>query len=90
MYNGNYGNAAAITVNDASGNPITGLISAATIAFTFAYDSDSAGGTVSTDKAVTLVGVRPGSGKFAVATGTLSKSGAISLALVAEQDRAYQ
>jgi hypothetical protein len=84
-----YGEAGAITVLDSSDNPITGTISSASIAFTFDYDSDTAGGTAGTDKAVTLIGVRPGSGKFAVATGTLSRSKSISLSLVAEQDRVY-
>jgi hypothetical protein len=84
-----YGESGAITVLDASDNPITGTISSGSIAFTFDYDSDTAGGTAGTDKAVTLIGVRPGSGKFAVATGTLTRSKSISLSLVAEQDRVY-
>jgi hypothetical protein len=84
-----YGEAGAITVLDASDNPITGTISAASISFTFDYDGDSAGGTAGTDKAVTLVAVRPGYGKYTVATGTLSRSKGISISAVAEQDRAY-
>lgn len=84
-----YGEAGAITVNDATGTPITGSISSSSIAFTFDYDNDIAGGTAGTDKAVTLIGVRPGSGKFAAATGTLSRSKGISLSLVAESDRVY-
>lgn len=84
-----YGEAGAITVEDASGNPITGTISSGSIAFTFDYDGDTLGGTAGTDKAVTLIGVRPGYGKFAVATGLLTRSKAISLSLVAEQDRVY-
>lgn len=84
-----YGEAGAITVNDAGGTPITGTISASTIAFDFDYDNDTAGGTAATDKPVTLVGIRPGSGKFAVATGILTRSKSISLSLVAEADRAY-
>lgn len=84
-----YGEAGAITVNNASAVPITGMISAASIAFNFDYDGDTAGGTAGTDKAVTLIGIRPGFGKFAMATGTLSRSKSISLSLVAEQDRVY-
>lgn len=83
-----YGEAGAITVNDASGTPITGTISASSVAFDFDYDNDTAGGPVGA-KPVTLVGVRPGFGKFAVATGTLTRTKTISIALVAEQDRAY-
>lgn len=84
-----YGEAGAITVNDSLGSPITGTISSGSITFDFAYDSDVAGGTAGTDKAVTLIGIRPGSGKFAAATGTLTRSKTIKLSLVAENDRVY-
>lgn len=85
-----YGESGAVTVNDASGTPITGVITAGSIAFTYDYDGNTqAGFTAGTDRAVTLIGIRPGGGKFVVATGTLTRSKAISLALVAEQDRAY-
>lgn len=84
-----YGQAGAITVKDGSGVDIAGTISSSTIAFTFDYDNDTAGGTAGTDKPVTLVGVRPGYGKYTVGTGTLTRSKGISLSLVAEQDRVY-
>jgi hypothetical protein len=85
-----YGEAGAITVNNATGSPITGTISAASIGFDYDYDGNVQGGfTGGTDRAVTLVGVRPGTGKFVAATGTLSRSKAISLSLVAEADRVY-
>jgi hypothetical protein len=85
-----YGESGAITVNNASGTPITGTISAASINFDYDYDGNVQGGfTGGTDRPVTLVGVRPGSGKFVVATGTLTRSKAISLSLVAEADRVY-
>ena len=84
-----YGESGAITVNNAAGTPITGTISSSSIAFDFDYDNDALGGTAGTDKAVTLIGIRPGSGKFAVANGTLSRSKGISLSLVAETDRVY-
>lgn len=85
-----YGQAGAITVNDASGNPITGVITDESISFTFDYDNDTAGGASATDKAVTLIGVAKGFAKFAVGTGTLTKSKALSIGLVAESDRAYK
>ena len=84
-----YGQANAITVKNAAGADITGVISAASIAFDFDYDGSTAGGTAATDKPVTIIGIRPGGGKFVVATGTLTRSKAIALSLVAEQDRAY-
>lgn len=86
----NYGEVGAITVLKADGvTPISGTISSGSIGFDFDYDGSTAGGTAGTDKAVTLIGVRPGYGKFAVATGTLSRSKALSLSLVAEADRVY-
>lgn len=85
-----YGEAGAVTVNDDTGTPITGTISASSIDFTFDYDGNVQGGrTAGTDAAVTLIGIRPGYGKFAVATGLLTRSKGIALSLVAEADRVY-
>lgn len=85
-----YGEAGAVTVNDAAGTPITGSIASTGIAFTYDYDGNTQGGfTGGTDRPVTLIGIRPGSGKFVVATGTLTRSKTTVLSLVAEQDRAY-
>lgn len=85
-----YGEAGAITVNNAGGTPITGTISTGSISFDYDYDGNVQGGaTPGTDRAVTLIGIRPGSGKFVVATGTLTRSKSIALSLVAEQDRVY-
>jgi len=78
-----------VTVNDASGNPITGVIDAFEIPFTFDYDNDSVAAAAGTDKAVTLIGIAPGFSKFAVAVGTLTQSKVITIGLVAETDRAY-
>lgn len=87
---GRMGEAGAVTVNNAAGTPITGTISAASFTFDYDYDGNTqAGFTAGTDRAVTLIGIRPGYGKFAVATGTLTRSKSISLSLVAEADRAY-
>lgn len=84
-----YGEAGAITVKDATGEDITGVITTASIPFSFDYTNDTLGGTAGIDKAVTLVGIRPGYAKFAVATGTLTRSKVMTFSLVAEQDRAY-
>jgi hypothetical protein len=85
-----YGESGAVTVNDASGSPITGTISSGSIGFTYDYDGNvQAGFTAATDRPVTLIGIKPGTGKFVVATGTLTRSKAISLSLVAEVDRVY-
>ena len=85
-----YGEAGAVTVNDASGNPITGTISSGSISFTYDYDGNTqAGYAGGTDRPVTLIGICPGTGKLAAATGTLTRSKNIALSLVAEQDRVY-
>ena len=84
-----YGESGAITVNDASGNPITGTISNGTIPFTFDYDGDATGGTAGTDKDAVLIGIAPGYSKFAVAEFTLTKSKSLKAGLVAEADRGY-
>lgn len=88
--NNDFGESGAVTVNDATGTPITGLISSGSIAFTYDYDGNvQSGFTAGTDRAITLIGIRPGSGKYVAATGTLTRSKAISLSLTAEQDRVY-
>ncbi len=89
MYTSGYGTSSAVTVNDASGVPVTGSISSTPIQFTYDYENDTAGGGANTDKAVTLVGVKPGSAKFSVATGIITRSKSIVLSLVAQADRAY-
>jgi hypothetical protein len=87
-----YGESGALTVNNVAGAPITGSIGSGSVSFDYDYDGNVQGGaTAGTDRAVTLIGVRPGTGaaKFVVATGTLSRSKAIALSLVAEVDRVY-
>lgn len=85
-----FGESGAVTVNNAAGTPITGTISAASIAFDFDYDGNTqAGFSAGTDRPVTLIGIKPGSGKYVAATGTLTRSKSIALSLVAEADRVY-
>lgn len=85
-----FGESGAITVNDASGNPITGTISSDTINFTYDYDGNTQGGyTAGTDRNVVLIAIRPGSGKYVAADGVLTRSKAISLSVTAEADRVY-
>ena len=87
---GDYGTANAVTVNDSDGNPITGAITSAQIAFTYDYTNNAQGGrTPNTDAAVTVVAGNAGSAKPVVATGTLTQSKAIVITLTAETDRAY-
>ena len=87
-----YGESGAVKVNDASGTHITGTIGSASTSNTYDYYGNTqAGYAGGTDRPVVLIGIRPGvnGGKFAMATGTLTRSKTISLSLVAEQDRVY-
>jgi hypothetical protein len=85
-----WGENGAVTVNNAAGTPITGTISSATIAFDFDYDGNVQGGRIAgTDAAVELICIRPGTGKYVRVSATLTRSKAISISAVAEQDRAY-
>lgn len=85
-----FGEAGAITVNDASGSPIAGSVAGASVSFTFDYDGNTQGGrTAGADAAVVVVAGRPGSAKPVVATGTITRAKGITIALVAEQDRGY-
>jgi hypothetical protein len=85
-----YGEAGAVTVNDKNGNPITGTISGASIAFSFDYTGNVQGGrTPNTPAGVTVVAGNAGSAKPVVATGTITESKSIVITLTAETDRAY-
>jgi hypothetical protein len=85
-----YGESGAITVNNAAGTPITGTISSGVINFDFDWNGNTQGGYAgSTERPVTLIAIRPGFGKFAAATGTITQSKSIKLSVVAEQDRVY-
>jgi hypothetical protein len=85
-----FGESGAITVNDASGTPITGTISSGSIPFTYDFDGNTQGGYAGgTERNVVLIGIKPGSGKYVAAEGVLTRSKGISLSLVAEADRVY-
>ena len=87
-----YGTASAIVVNDASGNPISGLITSASIAFSYDYTNNNQRGTASTGTPapVVLVAGNKGVAKPVVVTGvSITESKSVSLTATAEQDRAY-
>lgn len=85
-----YGEATAVTVNNAAGTPITGTISSGVINFDFDWNGNTQGGFAgSTARNVTLIAIRPGYGKFAVGTGTITQSKSIKISATAEADRVY-
>jgi hypothetical protein len=86
-----FGESGAVTVLDSLGNPIAGTITTAATSFTFAYDSNVQGGRTSgTDANVTVVAGRPGFAKPVMFGGTITRAKGITIALIAETDRAYQ
>lgn len=84
-----WGDADAVTVNNKDGAPITGTITGASIPFTFDYTNNAQHTPGNTDVGVTVVAGNSGSAKPVVATGTITASKSISIALTAEQDRAF-
>jgi hypothetical protein len=85
-----YGLTGAITVQDATPADIQGTISGASIAFSFAYDSNNQGGrTPATDASVTVVAGNAGNAKPVVTTYTITRATGQNITLTAEQDRAY-
>lgn len=85
-----YGESTAITVNDASGTPIAGTISAASISFTFDYTGNVQGGYSGlTTRAVKVIACRPGYSQPKVATGTITQSKTNSITIQATADLAY-
>lgn len=85
-----YGTAAAVTVDDATGVDIAGTIAGASVPFSFAYDSNIQGGrTAGEDAQVTVVAGNPGSAKPVVTTFLITRAVGQGISLVAEQDRAY-
>lgn len=85
-----WGESGSLTVNDKDGVPIQGVINASTIAWTFAYDSNTQGGrTAGTNAAVRVVAGNPGFGKPVVVSYTITRTTGQNIALTAEQDRAY-
>jgi hypothetical protein len=87
---GDYGEATAVTVNDASGNPIAGVISAASIPWTFNYLGNVQGGrTAGADANVVIVAGNPGAAKPVVAYATIRSADNQAFSVTAEQDRGY-
>lgn len=80
-----------VIVEDADGNPITGVITGTSIAFSFAFDQNvQAGFTGGSNREVVLVGVNPGKAKYQKTEGTIIDSTTIAFNLVAQDDTAHE
>lgn len=87
-----FGTAGAIVVNDASGSPMTGTIAGrASISFSFDYDGNTQRGVASKgfDAPITVVAIGLGTGQYVRSTGTITKSTANTVSLVAALERNY-
>ena len=85
-----YGTSAAILVNDANGNSITGAASASSISWTFDYDGNTQGGrTPGTNAAVTVVAIGLQTAQYVRTTSTITRAVNQSISLVASLERNY-
>jgi hypothetical protein len=87
-----YGTASAIIANDNSANPMSGNVSGApSVQLSFAYDSNVQRGAASagTDAPITVVGIGLATAQFVKAVGTIQRSTANVVSLVAPLERNY-
>jgi len=88
-----YGTASAIIVQDADAAAMAGAVNAqSSIQHTFDYDANVQRGAASAgvDAPITVVAIGLGTAQFVKATGTISRSTANSVSLVASLERNYQ
>ena len=88
---GSFGTSAAVLVNNASSNPMSGNVSGSTsLTFTYAYDSDNQGGrTPGTDAAITVVAIGLATAQYVLATGVIGRNTTNSVSLAAPLERNY-
>jgi hypothetical protein len=86
-----FGESGAVLVQNASATDITGTVSAASsVTWTFDYDNNNQGTrTPATTADVTAVALGLSTGQYVKATGTIAKSKANSVSLVASLERNY-
>jgi hypothetical protein len=89
---GSFGSSSAVLVNDNTGTPITGSVNGnSSINFTFDYDNNTQGGRPSgSDASVTLIGIGLSTGQYVSTVGTIARSNANALSLVAALERNYR
>ena len=87
----NFGDADALIVDDNSGSDMAGNVGgASSVSLTFDYDGNTQGGrTAGTDAPITVVAIGLDTGQYVLATGTIARSNANSVSLVAPLERNY-
>jgi hypothetical protein len=89
FYTSDFGSASADLVEDASGNPIEGIIAGGSITFDYDYDGDVSDSGAGTDKEVTVVAIGLNTAQYVSATGTITRSNSNVISLVAALERNY-
>lgn len=85
-----FGEAGAVLVQDSLGADISGLVTSASIPFSFNYDSNTQGGrTAGTDAAVTVVAIGLTTGQYVSAQATITRSVGQTISLVAPLERNF-
>jgi len=80
----------AIVVNDNAGDPIEGVIGAASVAFDFDYDNNVQGGrTAGTDAPIVIRAIGLEDAQFAETFGTITRATGLSFSVVAALERNY-
>lgn len=88
--NNNWGEAAAVIVDDADDVDMAGSVSSASIVHTFDYDGNNQGGrTPGTDASIVVIAIGLSTGQYVRATGTIQRSTSNSISLVAPLERTY-
>lgn len=87
---GNFDTSSAIIVNNNAGSPITGQVTASSIAFDFDYDNNVQGGrTAGTDAAVSIVAQGLPGATWILATHTITRATGQSITVNADDERNY-
>lgn len=86
-----FGSASAVIVDNNAGSDMTASVSSqSSVQLSFNYDGNVQGGrTAAVDAAITAVGIGLNTGQYVKATGTLARSTANSVSLVAPLERNY-
>ena len=81
----------AIVVNDNSGSPIEGQITASSVSWDFDYDNNGQGGrTPGTDAPVTVVAQGLSQAQWTIATATITRATGIAIAVTAADELNYK
>lgn len=88
--NNDFGEAAAVLVQNSAGADVAGNVSGPSVSFSFNYDSNTQGGrTPGTDAAVTVVAIGLTTGQYVAAQAVITRAVGQNISLVAPLERNY-